>query len=135
MKDQDLYQKAHLLVAAIRVLEYRHHCPPAVESVCGLLGISVEEGGIFIRKFEESGILEAVESPQGIRLAVRDHSKIEEIPRGMSETFLDKELKNFQIARKGLSQKVESFQAAQAEKKKQMFAELEKKLKNGIEKK
>ena len=53
----------------------------------------------------------------------------------MSETLLDKELKNFQLARKGFTQKIESFQAAQAEKKKQMFAELEKKLKTGMEKK
>jgi hypothetical protein len=135
MKDLDLYQKAHLLVAAIRILEYQHHSPPAIESVCQLLGISLEEGGIFFRKFEETGILEAVESPQGIHLTIRDHCKIEEIPRGMPETLLDKELKNFQIARKGLTQKIESFQAAQAEKKKQMFAELEKKLKTGMEKK
>jgi hypothetical protein len=135
MKDLDLYQKAHLLVAAIRILEFQHHSPPAIEAVCRLLSISVEEGGFFFRKLEESGILEAVESPQGIRLAVLDHTRIEEIPRGMSETLLDKELKNFQIARKGFTQKIESFQAAQAEKKKQMFAELEKKLKSGIEKK
>jgi hypothetical protein len=135
MKDLDLYRKAHLLVAAIRILEYRHHSPPALEAVCRFLEISTEEGGFFSRKFEEAGILEAVESPQGIRLAIRDHTKIEEIPRGVSETLLDKELKNFQIARKGLTQKIESFQASQAEKKKQMFAELEKKLKTGMEKK
>jgi hypothetical protein len=135
MKELDLYQKAHLFVAAIRVLEYQHHCPPAIETVCRLLGVSMEEGGFFLRKFEEAGILESVESPQGIRLAVQDHVKIEEIPRGASESLLDKELKNFQIARKGLTQKIESFQAAQAEKKKQMFAELEKKLKTGLEKK
>jgi hypothetical protein len=135
MKDLDLYQKAHLLVAAIRILEFQHHSPPAMEAVCRLLGISVEEGGYFCRRFEESGIIETVESPQGIRMTVRDHTKIEEIPRGISETLLDKELKNFQIARKGLTQKIESFQAAQAEKKKQMFAELEKKLKTGLEKK
>ncbi len=135
MKGLDLYQKAHLLVAAIRILEYRHHSPPAVEAVCLLLGISLEEGGFFFRKFEETGILESVESPQGIRLAVRDHTRIEDIPRGVSESLLDKELKNFQVARKGLTQKIESFQAAQAEKKKQMFAELEKKLKTGLEKK
>lgn len=135
MKELDLYQKAHLLVAAIRILEYQHHSPPAIEAVCRLLGISMEEGGLFFRKFEETGILEAVESPQGIRMTIRDHLKIEEIPRGISETLLDKELKNFQIARKGLTQKIESFQAAQAEKKKQMFAELEKKLKTGMEKK
>lgn len=129
MKGMDLYQKAHLLVAAVRILEYQHHSPPALDAASRLLSVSVEEGGFLLRKLEEAGIMEAVESPQGIRLAIRDHTRIEEIPRGMSESLLDKELKNFQIARKGLTQKIENFQAAQAEKKKQMFAELEKKLK------
>lgn len=135
MKGLDLYQRAHLLVAAIRILEYRHHSPPAIETVCQLLDISTEEGGFFFRKLEESGIIESIENTQGIRLYIRDHLKIEEIPKGASETLLDKELKNFQTARKGLTQKVESLQAAQAEKKKQMFAELEKKLRTGFEKK
>ena len=134
MNDLDLYRKAHLLVAAIRILEYRRHSPPAIETVCELLEISTEEGGFLFRKLEECGIIESVENAQEIRLYIRDHLKIEEIPKGAAETQLDKELKNFQTSRKGLTQKVESFQAAQAEKKKQMFAELEKKLKTGFEK-
>lgn len=132
MKDLDLYQKAHLLVAAIRILEYQHQSPPATEAVCKFLGISVEEGGIFFRKLHDTGILQFIESPQGIRVSILDHIKIEEIPRGATESNLDKELKNFQTTRKGFAKEIESFRSVQEEKKKKMFAELEKKLKGQV---
>ena len=135
MNRLNLYQKAHLLVAAIRILEYQRHSPPAIESVCQLLDISIEEAGLVLRKLSETGIVESVESSQGFRLYIRDHLKIESLSRELSETYLDKELKNFQTSRKGFTQKIENFQAAQAEKKKQMFADLEKKLKSGLDKK
>lgn len=128
MKDLDLYQKTHLLVAAIRILEYQHQSPPATGAVCKFLGISVEEGGIFFRKLQETGILQAIESPQGIRLSILDHLKIEEIPRGATESNLDKELKNFQTARKGFAKEIEHFRSVQEEKKKKMFSELDKRL-------
>lgn len=129
MKNIDLYQKAHLLVAAIRILEYRHQSPPATEAVCKFLEISAEEGGIYFRKLQDAGILQFIESPQGIRVSILDHLRIEEIPRGVTESNLDKELKNFQTARKGFVKEIESFRSVQEEKKKKMFAELEKKLK------
>ncbi|MBL7196322.1 MAG: hypothetical protein ISS64_08535, partial [Desulfobacterales bacterium] len=46
------------------------------------------------------------------------------------ESKLEEEIKKFQNGKKGLSKKIESFQAKQAEKQKNLFAELEKKLKN-----
>ena len=61
---------------------------------------------------------------------ISDIIKIEEIPRGAGESKLEEELKKFQSSKKGLSKKIELFQAKQAEKQKNLFAELEKKLKN-----
>jgi hypothetical protein len=66
---------------------------------------------------------------------VRDHLKIEEIPRGESDNHFEEELKKFQDNRKAISQKIETFQAEQKQKKKDLFAEMEKKLKNELEKK
>ena len=63
-------------------------------------------------------------------LFVKNHLKIEEIPCGAGENKLEEELKKFQSSKKGLSKKIELFQAKQAEKQKNLFAQLEKKLKN-----
>jgi hypothetical protein len=84
---------------------------------------------------EELDIIEAVEGSFGARLFVRDHLKIEDIPRGESEHNFEDELKKFQDNRKAFSQKIETFQAEQKKKKKDLFAEMEKKLKNELEKK
>jgi hypothetical protein len=61
--------------------------------------------------------------------------KIEEIPRQEDESKLAEELKKFQESQKGLSQKIENIQAEQAQKKKDLFAEMEKKLKQELDKK
>ena len=64
-----------------------------------------------------------------------DFLKIEELPRDDDKSKLEEELKKFQESQKGLSQKIESIQTEQAEKKKNLFAEMEKKLKQEIDKK
>lgn len=80
-------------------------------------------------------IIDVVEISYGERLFIRDHLKLEDIPRDDEESKLEEELKKFQDARKKLSQKVESFRVEQAQKKKSLFSEMEKKLKAELEKK
>ncbi|MDH4012063.1 MAG: hypothetical protein OEU55_15170, partial [Desulfobacterales bacterium] len=81
------------------------------------------------------GIIDVVQGSFGNRLFVRDFLKIEEIARGDNESKLEAELKKFRESQKGLSQKIESIQIQQAEKKKNLFAEMEKKLKQELDKK
>lgn len=132
---KDFYSQAHLMVAAIRVFEHKNSRPPTIEELCQTIGFSIEKGNFICRKLEELDIIEAVEGSYGARLFVRDHLKIEDIPRGESESNFEEELKKFQDTRKALSQKIETFQAEQKQKKKDLFAEMEKKLKKELEKK
>jgi hypothetical protein len=134
-KQKDFYTQAHLMVAAIRVFKHKHSRPPTIDDLCQTIDFSVEKGSFICRKLEELNIIEAVEGSYGTRLFVRDHLKIEDIPRGESENHFEEELKKFQDNRKALSTKVEAFQAEQKQKKKNLFAEMEKKLKNELEKK
>ena len=71
----------------------------------------------------------------GARWYIKDHLKLEDIPRGEPESKLEDELKKFQDSQKALSQKIESMQAEQKQKKKSRFADMEKKLKEELEKK
>lgn len=135
MKNKDPYSSAHLVVSAIRILEHQHNAAPSVEDVCDMLQFTVEQGLLICRKLEELKIIEIVEGAFGTRLYVQNHEKIEEIPKERQESQLDQELKKFQSARKDRTKEIESFQAKQAEKKKNLFAEIEKKLKDNIEKK
>ena len=134
-KPKDFYTQAHLMVAAIRVFEHKNSRQPTIEELCQTIEFSVEKGNFICRKLEELEIVEAVEGSYGTRLFVRDHLKIEDIPRGESENNFEEELKKFQDDRKAITQKIETFQAEQKQKKKDLFSEMEKKLKKELDKK
>jgi hypothetical protein len=131
----DFYTRAHLFVAAIRVYEHLHSRPPNADELCRTLEFSVEQGSFICRKLEELGIIEAVESSFGTRWFIRDHLKLEDIPKGEEENRLGEEIKKFQDTQKAIAKKVESFHAQQEQKKKDLFAEMEKKLKEELHKK
>ena len=137
MEIKDPYSQAHLVVAAIRVLEHRQNAPPSIEEVCRTLEYTLEQGYMIGRKLKELDIIDIVEGNFGTRLSVKNHLAIEEIPRGIQESHLDKELKAFQTTRKERTKEMEvqSFKAKQEEKKKALFAEIEKKLKGSLDKK
>ncbi len=134
-KKTDLYSQAHLFVAAIRVCEHLNLRPPNVEDVCRIINFSVEQGHFIGRRLQELDIIKAVEGSYGTRLFVHNHLKIEELPRCEPENKLEDDLKKFQDTQKAFSQKIESFQTQQKQKKKDLFAEMEKKLKKELEKK
>ena len=134
-KSKNLYTTAHLFVSAIRVWEYQNDTPPALEEISHMLAMSIERTNYVCRKLKEMGIVDSVEGSFGNRLFIRDHLKIEEIPREDDESKLEEELKKFKESQKGLSQKIETIQAKQAQKKKDLFAEMEKKLKHELDKK
>ena len=129
MQSKDLYSTSHLFVAAIRVLTHQRSVPPSVDSVCKTLSISEERGYHLCRKLVEMGIVEVVRGAFGTKLFITNHLAIEDIPRGETESKLDEALKKFQNEKKDLSRKIESIKASQDEKKKKLFADLEKQLK------
>lgn len=132
---EDLYTNAHLFVAGIRVCEYRDSTQPSIDAVCRLLALSLEQGNYVCKKLIEYGIIDMVEGGFGTRLFIKDHLKIEVIPREEKGSRLNEEVKKFQDSKKEFAQKIESIKAAQAEKKKNLFADVEKKLKEEMGKK
>ena len=134
-KSENLYSSAHLFVSAIRVFEHQNNTPASVEDISRILKFSVERSHYLVRKLKELGIIDEIEGSYGIRLFIRDHLKIEDIPREDDGSKLEAELKKFKESQKELSHKIETIQAKQAEKKKNLFAEMEKKLKQELNKK
>jgi hypothetical protein len=122
------------MVAAIRVYEHLHSRPPTVDEVCRLINFSTEQGHFICRKLQENDIIKTVEGSYGSRLFINDHLKLEGLPRDEPENKLEDDLKKFQDTQKSFSRKIESFQAQQKQKKKDLFTEMEKKLKKELEK-
>jgi len=95
-KKNDFYSQAHLVAAAIRVYEHVNSRPPTIDELCPTIKFSIEKMNFICRKLEELEVIEAVEGSYGTRLFVRDHLKIEDIPRGETGNKFEDELKKFQ---------------------------------------
>jgi hypothetical protein len=134
-KKIDFYNEAHIFVAAIRIFEHLNSRPPSVDELCRTINFSIERGNFISRKLEALDILEAVKGSYGTRLYVSDHLRIEDIPRGEPGSKMEDEVKKFQDSQKAFSQKMETLQAEQKQKRKDRFADMEKKLKEELEKK
>jgi len=134
MQRLDLYYNAHLVVAAIRIYTHKNSKHPSMNEICDTLSFSLEQGNLICKKLKELGVIDVVEGAFENHLFIKDHLKIEEIPRDKKEDKFEDALKKFKDSKKDFSKKIESFQAKQAEKQKALFAELEKKLKKGSDK-
>jgi len=134
MHHPDLYSNAHLVVAAIRIFTHKNSKHPSLNEICTTLSFSLEQGNLICKKLKDLGIIDVVEGAFENHLFIKDHLKIEEIPRDKKEDKLGDALKKFKDSKKDFSKKIESFQAKQAEKQKALFAELEEKLKKGSDK-
>ena len=134
MQHSDLYSNAHLVVAAIRIFTHKTSKHPSLNEICTTLSFSLEQGNLICKKLKDLGIIDVVEGAFENHLFIKDHLKIEEIPRDKKEDKLEEALKKFKDSKKDFSKKIESFQAKQAEKQKALFAELEEKLKKGSNK-
>ncbi len=134
MKSTDYYSQAHLITAAIRVLEHRHTTPPSVEQVCETLEFSLEQGHRICNRLKEMNIIDIAAGGFGTKLFIVNHLKIEEIPRGETGSSMEAELRKFQDSQKGLEKKVAAIKAAQEEKKKSLFADIEKQFKKQVKK-
>lgn len=93
------------------------------------MSFSLEQGNFTCKKLKDIGIIDVVEGAFGTRLFIKNHLKIEEISRDKKEDKLGETLKKFQNSKKDFTREIESFQARQAKKQKDLFAGLEKKLK------
>jgi hypothetical protein len=135
MKPNDVYTTAHLFVAAVRVLDHRDGAPPSLEAVCRLLDYSDEKGSYLLNRFLEQGVVDTVKSGFNDRIIVGNHLAIEDLPRDTEESRLEQELKKFKKGRDAMEEKVASIKAQQEQKKQDLFAQIEKQLKQKMDRK
>ena len=129
MAAASLYDQGHLVVAAIRVLEHQKGIPPSVDDISRCLSLSAEQSSRICSRLQEADVIEVVKGAYGTRAFVRDYLRLEDLPKSEESAKLADEVKKFQESRKGMDEKIAEFKAQQEEKKKSMFAELDKKLK------
>ncbi|MFO7861686.1 MAG: hypothetical protein R6U41_10730 [Desulfosalsimonas sp.] len=126
------YKEAHLLVAAVRILEYRHQRPPALEQIAELLSISTEEAGRLCRKSESAGIIETLEKSGETRIFISDHRRIENLSDQAEETALSAELEKFRKQKQAERKTIDELRTRQADKRKKKHEQIERRLKTQL---
>jgi hypothetical protein len=132
MNKKDLYQTAHLVVAAIRVLEHRDGIPPSIESLQKALNFSLEECHFLCRKLHQMGIIDIVEGSFGVKLFIKNHIELENIPKTQKDTGFQEDIDRFMGSKKDYSKEIETIKANQERKQKDLFARIDEKLKKGL---
>jgi hypothetical protein len=126
------YREAHLIVAAVRILEHLHKGPPAIEQVAGLLSVSIEEAGMACRKLESVGILEIIEKSGEARLFIGEHRLIEKLPDKTEKNRLSRDLEKFYREKQAERKTIDALRSMQEEKRKKINKQIEQQLKNKI---
>ena len=132
MEVKNYYTKAHLIISAVRILEYKDASPPTIENICNLLSFSLEEGYRLCRKLKNLQAIDMIEKSDEVRIFITDHKKLEDIESQDEISTMESELMKFKQSKEEQKKKIETFQAEQAEKKKKLHEELEKKLKKEL---
>ena len=132
-QNTDLYTTAHVFIAAVRVLEHQKKAPPSIKDVCQLLSFSLEQGHFVTAQLQNLEAIALVTVAGGDRLFIKDHLELEKIPRDSKIDQFEEALKKFQESRAGMEQKVATLKSEQKQKKKDLFAELESKLKKKLD--
>lgn len=133
MKENSLYTNGHLFVAAVRILNHLNNAPPRLEEVADLLKCSPELGNLILRRLVREDIIEPGEGPYGQRLFIRDHRNLENLMEAAQKSGFDEALEKFKSRHKNMDREISVFQEKQSEKKKNLFAELEKQMKKKMD--
>lgn len=93
MKNLSLYDKAHLLVSCVRILEFKSKgIPPNIKEISVFLDISQEELLFVFRKLEGKNIIKLIEKDLNYTVSISDHTLIESLPRAQYQKKLDSEV-------------------------------------------
>ena len=122
-------------MAALRLFAHRHQRPPSVRELSEMLQVSPEMGYYLCNRLARLGVLEVVEAAFEERVYLRDHLKLEELPREEKASGLEAEVQRLKEEREKKEAEIQKFQASQEIKKKDLFSDLERQLKEGVKKK
>lgn len=129
------YEQGHLFVAALRILFHKNKRPPSVKEISDLLDIAPEMGHYLCNRLAKLDVVEVVGVAFEERIYLKDHLRLEELPREERATGLEEEVQRLKERMEQRQQEIEKMKSAQESKKKDLFSDLERQLKEGLKKK
>lgn len=136
MKNLSPYEEAQALLAAVRVHEFTKKAAPSFKEVAALLLMTSDWVSRVCAELSKRGIIELVEGPfQTTCIAIDDHLAAEDLPKSARTNRMEEELKKFKEKSSGMYEKrAKAIQEEQKKKEKDLFSDIESKLKSELNK-
>lgn len=100
--------EAHLVVAAVRVLDHVEKHPPTETEIAGMLHWHEDRARVVAHGLVEFGALSAIKSPFEVRYRLADASKLDTLPAGEGvDDSISKEMKDFEARSKADQDEIE----------------------------
>ena len=107
MADHPSRHDAHLLVAAIRVLEHVEQHPPTEQEIAVLLRWHVDRVRVVAHGLDSLGAVAAIKSPFDVRYKVGDHSLVDTLDDEGVDDSISREIHEFEQRSKSDQEKIE----------------------------
>lgn len=132
MDKSSLYYRAHLLVAACRVLAHQAGAPPTVKDIAKMLRYTEEDCQHTVNSLEKMGVLRVVASGADDRIFVEDPVPLEDLPREKETGKMEKALGEYAEKRRAEMDRIKQLAKGEGQRKKDLFAALSEKLKKDV---
>jgi len=129
---EGIYYKGHLIVAALRLFLHQKGIQPSVKDLCAMTSYSKEAIYFILSRLEMEGIVEIVKGAFDEKVYLKDHTRLEALPREEERLDFKEDIERLQEQGLKRQREIEHLQQAEAGKKKDLFAELEKRLKGAM---
>ncbi len=136
MKKISFYDEAHIFVAAVRLFGFIKKGSPGHSDICELTGMNIDKVSYIAAKLRDEGIIDIVDGAfDSTVFLISDHVKIESLPREVSSNKMAEEISNFtENSKSALEDKVKAFTEEKKKKEKELFEDIQNKLKKELEK-
>jgi DNA-binding transcriptional regulator YhcF (GntR family) len=132
IEKESIYYKGHIIVSAIRLFIHQKGVQPSVKDLCQMTYYSREAIYFILSRLEKEGIVEIVRGAFDEKIYLKDHTRLESLPKDVERIDLKENIDRLQEETIKRQMEIENLQKSEAGKKRELFAELEKRLKGAI---
>lgn len=133
MEDKNsLYYQGHVIAAAIRLFIHNKGIQPSISGLSEMTSYSKESLYFVCSRLEKEGILEVVKGAFEEKIYLKDHRRLEDLQKETNRVDLREDIERLHDESIRRRKEIEGMRKSEAEKKKDLFSELEKKLKGAF---
>ena len=131
-EEKVFYYKGYVITEAIRIFIHHKGIQPSIKDLSATTSYSKETVYFICNRLEEHVIVEVVKGAFDEKVYLKNHTRLEDLPRETERVDFREDIDKLREKSLKRKKEIERIQETEAEKKKDLFSELEKKLKGAM---